>query len=198
MFEAVQAFGGVAVKLVYYRGGSFGLGGECQASAWHDDAAPLCEVMHGLGCRAGETQIAKVLRLALAEPERLSAVVFIGDHLEETPAELVGLAEQLGEKRVPLFIFHEITDHDARAREARPVFERMAEVSGGVYTEFDAEAGAVVLRDVLPAVAVFSTARLDAVMQLPVVTPHARHLQTRLVRLLGPAPGGPLAAPKTF
>jgi hypothetical protein len=39
------------------------------------------KLMRRLSCETGGTQIARVLRLALAETETVSGVVFIGDHL---------------------------------------------------------------------------------------------------------------------
>ena len=185
MFDAIKTLGAVAVKLVYYRGEN-----ECRASAWHDDAKILSEAMRGLSCESGETQIAKVLRLALAETETLCGVVFVGDHSEDRPGELRELAGALGAKSIPLFVFHECADDDRRSLKAKPVFKRMAEASGGVYCEFKPDSGAV-LREMLSAVAAFGAGGIEGVKQVPqVTTAQARQLRARL--LLGPpeAKGG--------
>jgi uncharacterized protein with GYD domain len=181
MFDAIKAVGSVAVKLIYYRGNH-----ECKAGAWQDDASVVSRAMLGLSCKAGNTQIARVLKLALAERERVSGVVFIGDHSEDDADELLHLAATLGERSLPLFIFHEIVDHDDRALGARPVFERMAGVSGGVYAEFRPDSGAV-LRELLSTVAAFSAAGHEGVKQVAQpVTAAARQLRGSLLML--PAP----------
>ena len=140
------------MKMLYYRGDH-----ECKAGAWRDDAEAVSRAMLSLSCKAGNTQIARVLKLALAEKEKLSGVVFIGDHCEDDAPELLHLAATLGKRSVPLFIFHEIVDYDGRALDARPVFERMAKLSGGVYSEFRPDSGAVI-RELLSTVAAFSVA----------------------------------------
>jgi len=176
MFDTIKTMGKLAVKLIYFRGAN-----ELRASAWHDDPAVLSESMRQLSCRTGETQIARLLRAVLAETERISGVVFVGDHCEDDPGEVVALAESLGKRSMPLFLFHEIADHDGRSLEARPVFERMAEVSGGVYVEFRPDSGAV-LHEMLANVAALAAAGLEGVKQVALIkTPEARQLQTRLL-----------------
>jgi hypothetical protein len=176
MFEAIKSIGAVAVKLVYFRGSC-----ECKAGAWHDDAGIVSRSMLSLSCKTGETQIARVLRLALAEKESVSGLVFIGDHCEDDAGELLALADTLGGRSLPLFIFHEIVDHDSRALDARPLFEQMAKRSGGVYVEFKPDSGAV-LKELLANVAAFSASGAEGVgrMALP-ATSEARQLQSRLM-----------------
>ena len=57
-------------------------------------------------CRAGTTQIEKILKHMRAEHERekVNAVVFVGDAVEEPPHALYAAAASLG---VPLFMFQE-------------------------------------------------------------------------------------------
>jgi len=179
MFDTVKAIGAVAIKMVYFRGN------ECKASAWHDDAAVVSRAMLGLSCKTGNTQIARILNLALAEKEKVSGVVFVGDHCEDSTDELLALAVKLGKRSIPLFVFHEILDHDSYALQARPVFERMATLSGGQYTEFRPDSG-VILRELLTTVAAFAAGGSEAVKQVAAAkTPEARQLQARL--LLGAA-----------
>jgi hypothetical protein len=183
MFDTLKAFGAVAVRLIYYRGTD-----ECRSSDWHTDPDILCNAMRRLSCEVGETQIARVLRLTLAEREKVCGVVFVGDHCEDDPGELRELAQLLGQKHIPLFVFHECADHDERSLHAKPVFKRMAEASGGVYVEFKPDSGAV-LQEMLLNVGVLAAAGVEGVHRVALPqTPEARQLQGRLRLLLGPAP----------
>src|SRR5579863_7085079 len=85
MFEVAGALGGLDVKLVYYRGFD-----ECKASRWLGDTAALHRAMQSVGCVGGETQIARVLRHALAEARtrKVNALIFVGDAVEENVDEL--------------------------------------------------------------------------------------------------------------
>jgi hypothetical protein len=176
MFDAIRNFGSIEVKLVYYRGSR-----ECRESSWCADADVLRRSMLKLSCECGGTQIAKLLRLVLAQNEKLSAVVFVGDHCEDEEDELVQLAGKLREKQIPLFMFHECADYDERSLLAKPVFRRMAEMTGGVYVEFKPDSGDV-LRELLPTVAAFSAAGAEGVERIAMpVTPEARQLRSRLL-----------------
>lgn len=183
MFDAIKRLGAIQVQLVYYRGLK-----ECRASKWHNDPGVLSDAMRKLSCETGTTQIARTLRLALAEKQKVSGVVFVGDHCEENPDELIGLAKELGKRSMPLFIFHECADWDQNSLKAKPVFKGMAEASHGVYSEFKPDSGAV-FREVLSSIAVFSTAGHNGLKQLAQpATAEARLLQKNLLML--PAPEG--------
>jgi hypothetical protein len=137
--------------------------------------------MLALACVGGNTQIAKMLRIVLAEKESISAVVFVGDHCEDWPRELRKLAREFGERGIPLFIFHECAGDDARALKAKPVFEDMASASGGAYVPFKPDSGAV-LKELLSSVAAFSAGGAAGVerMALP-KTSEALELRGRLL-----------------
>jgi len=147
MFEATAALGGLDVKLVYYRGFS-----ECEASRWMTNAADLHRVMRAVSCIGGETQIERVLAHAVAEnqKQRVNALVFVGDAMEENVDRLCQLAGELGLKGVPIFLFHEGGDPVAAA-----AFQQMAKLSRGAYLRFDL-ASADRLKDLLGAVAVYA------------------------------------------
>jgi hypothetical protein len=104
--------------------------------------------MMKLSCKTGITQIGCVLRRALNENEKLSAVVYVGDYCEEEAGELLPLAQRLGARQVPLFIFQENggngTDNDFAY--ARSIFRGLAEASGGVHLEFRPDSGNVLKR----------------------------------------------------
>ncbi|HYB08781.1 MAG TPA: VWA domain-containing protein, partial [Alphaproteobacteria bacterium] len=104
MFKSTAALGGLEVQLVFYRGF-----GECKSSPWVADAGALVRRMTAVFCLAGQTQIAKVLRHAIAETKRrkVNAIVFVGDCMEESIDNLCQLAGELGLLGVPCFIFHE-------------------------------------------------------------------------------------------
>jgi hypothetical protein len=147
MFEATAALGGLDVQLVFYRGFN-----ECKASKWLSTAPSLHGAMRAVFCSGGETQIARVLRHALnaAETQKIGALVFVGDAMEEGLDELCNLAGQLGLLGVPIFVFHE--GHDAAAERA---FKEIARLSHGAYCSFDTNSAGL-LRTLLGAVAAYA------------------------------------------
>ncbi len=147
MFQETAALGGLDIQLVFYRGFR-----EFDASPWLGSAADLLGRMTAVTCLGGKTQIAKVLRHAIAETKRrkVNAVVFVGDCMEEESDVLCHDAGQLGLLGVPLFIFHE-----GRERMAADTFRQMARLTNGAYCPFDASS-AQQLRELLNAVAVYA------------------------------------------
>ncbi len=148
MFLAARAQGGLQIQLTYFRGFA-----EFYKTPWCRDAAVLLGLMTGIGCRAGTTQIERVLRHALAEnkAQRIHCVVYVGDAMEENGDVLCQLAGQLGLLNVPVFVFQE--GADARAQQT---FQSIAKLSGGAWSPFDG-ASAAQLRDLLRAVAVYAS-----------------------------------------
>ena len=157
MFRATRDLGGLNVQLCYFRGF-----GEFHASRWHHDSGPLLDLMTGIRCRAGATQIGRLLKHVQKENRRrrVKAVVYVGDSMEENIDPLAQLAGQLGVLRVPLFLFHE--GHDLIARRA---FEDLARLSGGACCRFDA-GSASQLRELLKAVAVYAAGGLAALQDM--------------------------------
>lgn len=147
MFDAAAAVGGLAVRLVYFRGQ-----GECRAARWTGDPVRLKEVMSGVACRGGLTQIGRVLAQTRREAEAkpLAALVYVGDAVEENVDRLAAQAGELALLGVRAFMFHE-----GRDPEAAHAFREIARVTGGVYLPFDA-AAAEELRDLLSAVAAWA------------------------------------------
>ena len=84
------------------------------------------------------------------QKQRVNALVFVGDAMEEKVDRLCQLAGELGLKGVPIFLFHEGGDPVA----AR-AFQQMAKLSRGAYLRFDL-ASADRLKDLLGAVAVYA------------------------------------------
>jgi hypothetical protein len=186
MFETIKTIGAIAVKLIYFRGMN-----ECRESKWYDDPRILIESMRRLSCDAGITQIARLLSLALSEEGQVSGLVFVGDHCEDGADAVLTLAEKLGQRSMPIFVFHECADDDHASLLAKPIFKGMAEVSGGVYVEFKLNSSDV-LRELLIGMGAFVTGGCEGLSQIPrPQTQEARQLQSRLL-LLGPAGNSPI------
>ena len=153
MFQAVGQMGGLDVQLVYYRGFH-----EFEAFPWLDNAAALTQRMTGVFCLGGHTQIARVLKHAIAETKgkRVNALVFVGDCMEEPADNLCHMAGQLGVLGLPIFLFHE-----GREPLAAATFQQLARISGGAYCPFDA-GSAQQLTELLRAVAVYAAGGLKA------------------------------------
>lgn len=132
MFDAAAALGGLDVQLVYFRGFS-----ECKASRFVSGGKGLADLMSGIDCRGGHTQIRKVLAHVRSETQRarIGAFVFVGDAMEENVDELAQIAGELGLLGVKGFLFHEGAD-----AEAGWAFREIARLTGGAYAAFDAAA----------------------------------------------------------
>ena len=150
MFETVAAIGGLDLQLVYFRGS-----GECQASRWMTDGKALSHTMSTVTCRAGITQIARVLRHAGREHARqkIGALILISDACEEIPADLYSAARELS---VPVFMFQE--GPDERVGE---IYADVARITSGAHCQFDSNA-AQKLADLLKAVAAYAAGGLTA------------------------------------
>jgi hypothetical protein len=147
MFMEAERLGGLDVQLVFYRGFE-----ECKSSRWVGHARDLVNLMTRVDCRAGRTQIHRVLRHAINETKkrRVHALVFIGDACEEGIDALGDLAGQLGLLGVKAFVFHEGRDETAAY-----AFQEIARLTGGAACRFDASAPAE-LRALLRAVAAYA------------------------------------------
>jgi len=148
MFDAVGSRGGLSVQLVYFRGA-----GECRASKFVRDTTALKELMSGISCRGGMTQIGKVLSHALKEQERgkVNAVVYIGDAMEEDVDALSDKAGRLGLRGVPMFLFQENDDPGARL-----AFKEFARLTRGAWFRFDRNSASTLAR-LLSTIAVYAT-----------------------------------------
>jgi len=156
MFKETAALGGLDVQLVYYRGF-----GECRASRWVSDPSGLLRLMTGVACRAGHTQIGKILAHAERETRKrkVNALVFVGDAVEEDIDQLGRKAGELGLLGVPAFMFQEGSEPHVRR-----AFEEIARLSGGAYCPFDA-GSAQQLRELLAAVAVYAAGGKQALIE---------------------------------
>lgn len=148
MFSATKDIGSLLVQLCYYRGFN-----QFKSSRWCHSPEDLLEEMTSVRCLGGYTQIHKVLAHAKTEhaTNKVRAVVFVGDALEEDADKLCHMAGQLGMLNLPVFMFQEGNDTPVRS-----VFQQIAHLSGGAYAPFNL-ASAAELKDLLSAVAVYAT-----------------------------------------
>jgi hypothetical protein len=167
MFRTVASIGGLSVQLVYYRDHS-----ECRSSKWVADSNHLASLMTRIQCRAGHTQIGKVLTHAKRETEllKVAALVFVGDAFEEEADEVVPLAHELGRLGLPIFMFQE-----GNATRVEGIFRAIAKASNGAHCRFD-QGSAKQLGELLKAVAVFATGGVAAL---------EKHKDAAAVKLLG-------------
>jgi len=153
MFDAVGKAGGLSVQLIYFRGIE-----ECRASKWVINAEALRNLMLGIRCLAGHTQIEKVLthadRETTAKP--VSALVYIGDAIEEPIDYLCRKAGELGLKGVRCFFFQEGEDSTVESG-----FREMARLTRGAYFRLGSDS-ARELAELLRAVATYVKGGLKA------------------------------------
>jgi hypothetical protein len=157
MFREAGSAGGLDIQLVYFRGLS-----ECRATGWVRGSGKLADLMARIDCRGGHTQIGKVLGHARQENARqkVQALVFVGDAMEEKIDDLCAAAGELGLLGVPVFMFQE--GHDAVAENA---YREVARLSRGAYCRFDTGA-AHELGELLRAVAAYAAGGKKALAEL--------------------------------
>lgn len=156
MFDVASSLGGLSMQLCFFQGMA-----NFFASPWLNDAKGLKARMERVHCLGGLTQIGRVLEHALHEArrERIHAVIYIGDCVEENPDALGHLAGKLGVLNTSLFVFQE--GHDPNAE---MTFRQLAKLSGGAYGRFDA-GSARQLADLLGAVAAYASGGYAAMLQ---------------------------------
>lgn len=158
MFQATRDLGGLAVQMAYYRGFM-----ELAATPFLTDSNELTRRMSGVQCLGGQTQIGRMLQHVLTETrkERVNALIFVGDAVEEAVDPLCHLAGQLGLHGTPAFVFQE-----GDSAEARNAFRQIAQISGGAWAPFDTSAAGA-LAELLRAVAVYAAGGRAALARLP-------------------------------
>jgi hypothetical protein len=147
MFDEAAAIGGLDVQLIYYRG-IF----ECAASKWVSDPTRLAGLMEKIDCRGGHTQIGRVIEHVRKETkvQKVNALVFVGDCMEESIDDICAAAGELGLLGVPAFMFQEGNDSVAER-----AYKEIARLTNGAWCPFDAGA-AHQLRELLRAAAAYA------------------------------------------
>ncbi|HZL32127.1 MAG TPA: VWA domain-containing protein [Pseudolabrys sp.] len=157
MFREAASIGGLDIQLIYFRGLT-----ECRASGWVAGSDKLGELMSRIDCRGGHTQIGKVLSHARKEHarQRVQALVFVGDAMEEKIDDLSAAAGELGLLGVPVFMFQEGGDPVAEQ-----AYREIARLSRGAYCRFDT-GSAQQLAELLRAVAAYAAGGVKALADL--------------------------------
>jgi hypothetical protein len=157
MFREAAKAGGLDIQLVYFRGLD-----ECRASGWVAGAEKLAGLMSHIDCRGGHTQIKKILSHARQEygKQRVQAMVFVGDAMEEKIDDLCAAAGELGLLGAPVFMFQEGDDPVAEQ-----AYREIARLSRGAYCRFDTGA-AHQLGELLRAVAAYAAGGIKALTDL--------------------------------
>ncbi|HXZ45971.1 MAG TPA: VWA domain-containing protein [Pseudolabrys sp.] len=157
MFREAASVGGLDIQLVYFRGFN-----ECRHSAWIASSEKLAALMSRIDCRGGQTQIGKILIHAREEhaEQKVQAMVFVGDAMEESIDHLCQLAGELGLLGVPVFMFQEGNDPVAEN-----AYREIARLSRGAYCRFDA-GSAHQLGELLRAVAAYAAGGIKALADL--------------------------------
>lgn len=153
MFSQTAALGQLQIQLCHYQGY-----GEFHAAKWSKHANELQNYMIKVRCKAGQTQINRILRHTInqSKQNKINALVFVGDCMEELADKLIGTAGQLALRNVPVFIFHE-----GQNSTAARTFKQIANITKGAYCKFD-QSSADQLRALLNAVAVYAVGGVDA------------------------------------
>jgi hypothetical protein len=171
MFEETARVGGLDVQLVYFRGF-----GECRASRFVRDARSLADLMVRIDCRGGRTQIGKVLSHAVttSRADKVSALVYVGDAMEESADDLAARAGELGLLGTKTFIFQEGRDPNASR-----TFADIARLTGGAHVHLDAAAAGTLGR-LLRAVATYAAGGMTALEDFGKGDAAARALLTQM------------------
>ncbi len=118
--------------------------------------------MARIDCRAGQTQIGKVLAHARRENDagKVAVLVFVGDAMEESLDDLCAAAGELGLRNVRAFMFQE--GYDPVCEQA---FREVAKLTHGAFCRF--APGAVhELAELLRAAAAYAAGGMKALADL--------------------------------
>lgn len=156
MFEAVASIGGLSVQLVHFGGYEF------KASKWVRDARQLSDIMHGVACVGGVTQIGNVLGHVLGETRKnpIAALVYVGDAQEESINSLAKQASRLASLGVRGFF---VQDGDEPSVEQ--TYRKLATTMKGAFARLGPNAAAD-LKSFLSAVAVYASGGATALTAL--------------------------------
>jgi hypothetical protein len=129
---------------------------ELKSLAWSDNAASIQKAMSAVQCEGGNTQIGRLLDLAIADATKLRAegknmagLIYFGDAMEENAGGLYARARQLKDLGVRVDIFQE--GNDARTSEA---FAEIARITGGKHQPFTLANVRALREDLIATVAV--------------------------------------------
>ncbi len=155
MFAESATLGGLDVRLLFYRGFR-----ELKTTPWVSSAAKLIPYMTRVRCLGGQTQLERMLDYAirLTREDKIDAMVFVGDALEEEIDAVCAKAGELGMLGVRCFVFQE-----GQLDYAERGFRQIAKLTRGAYCRFDAGSAAQ-LKALLGAVAVYAAGGRQALL----------------------------------
>jgi hypothetical protein len=161
---------------------SFG-GEEVTFSPWTIDPARVRKVAAGLRCKAGYTQLLKVLRGVL-EIDAVRCVVHVGDMFEEDAHAAADMAAELARRGIRVIVLHDTSLRGANFSpeahdDARAVFQMLAQRTGGVLLPFDITA-LEELAKLMEALAVLAVGGTEMLKEQEPVMPAARLLLPHL------------------
>lgn len=153
MFDVVGRTVDLTVQLVYFRWLD-----ECRASKWVINAGALRNLMLGIACLAGKTQISKILKHAVKETteEQVSALIYIEDAIEEGFEGFFQKPVELGVRGIRCFFFQDGQDIIAGRG-----FREMARLTEGAYFQLG-PGSASELAELLSAVALYARGGMKA------------------------------------
>lgn len=168
MFSAMAP--GSKVQLVYFRGTEF------FASRWSRSPHELAAVMRTVTCVGGLTQIGYVLSHCerAAAFGSVSALIYVGDSMEEDSKELAALARKLAHRGVACFMFQEGCDPAAAA-----AFREIAGLTKGAHCRLGRHS-ADELKDLLTAAAAYASGGRSKLLELAQHQSAARLLLSQL------------------
>jgi hypothetical protein len=147
------------------------------------DPHALRDPAAGVRCRAGETRLLEILRRVL-ELDGVGVVVYIGDMFEESPREARRLADALLLRGTRVIVLHDTSSGDMSAK---PVFEMLAQRTGGAVLPFDISALEKVA-ELLQAVAVLAVDGMEGLQAnretMPATTLLLEHISTSRALIL--------------
>ncbi len=147
MFTETAALGQLQIQLCYYQGYN-----EFHATAWSKNALQLQQQMTSVHCKAGQTQIRRILEHTALQTgsQKINALVFIGDCMEESADDVLRTAGKLTLRGIPAFMFQE--GYNLLAEQT---FREISRITRGAYCRFD-QSSARQLRALLSAVATYT------------------------------------------
>lgn len=153
MFTETAALGQLQIQLCYYQGYN-----EFHATAWSKNALQLQQQMTSVYCKAGQTQIQRIFEHTALQTgnQKINALVFIGDCMEESADDVLRTAGKLTLRGIPAFMFQE--GYNLLAEQT---FREISRITRGAYCRFD-QSSARQLRALLRAVATYTMGGVQA------------------------------------
>ena len=103
---------------------------ECKFTPWLSDPDQIKNLMNGIQCEPGRTQIEKILKHAI--DLGATSAVFVGDSMEEFAPDVLAMAEA---QKCPWHMVQDKSNWNY-SHDVEPVFRQIAEITGGTYLSY--------------------------------------------------------------